>query len=118
MHLAVLARAFSMPTRRTTSNTRYRFHGEATVVYHEHFIRFIAHVCNAKDKPSETNTKQNFSNALKDVPTLTELCYIKSPFLGPLCLMLEPTSVEGILRLILTSVSTYFLSATSDIILI
>jgi len=61
------------------SNTRYGSHGEAAatiIVYRAHFIRFMEHIRNAKDKPGETNIEKNFANAIKDVLTLTELCVL------------------------------------------
>jgi hypothetical protein len=61
------------------SNTRYGSHGEAAatiIVYREHFVRFMEHVCAAKDKPVMTNIEKNFTNALTDIPTLTELCVL------------------------------------------
>ena len=61
------------------SNTRYGSHGEAAatiIAYHQHFIEFMQFVYFGKDKPGETNIEKNFSNALKDPPTLTELCVL------------------------------------------
>lgn len=61
------------------SNTRYGSHGEAAgtiIAYRQHFIDFMAFVRNAKDKPGETNIEKNFANALKDKPTVTELCVL------------------------------------------
>lgn len=61
------------------SNTRYGSHGEAAgtiIAYRQHFINFMEFVRNAKDKPGETNIEKNFANALKDTPTLTELCVL------------------------------------------
>ena len=61
------------------SNTRYGSHGEAAetiIAYCQHFINFMAFVRNAKDKPGETNIEKNFANALKDMPTVTELCVL------------------------------------------
>lgn len=61
------------------SNTRYGSHGEAAavlVVYHDHFTKFMEFVRDAKDKPALTNIEKNFLNALKDMPTLTELCVL------------------------------------------
>lgn len=61
------------------SNTRYGSHGEAAaiiLVYREHFLSFMAAIRDAKDKPGETNIEKNFAAAIKDIPTLTELCVL------------------------------------------
>ncbi|KDR65765.1 hypothetical protein GALMADRAFT_81499 [Galerina marginata CBS 339.88] len=61
------------------SNTRYGSHGEAAgtiIAYRQFFINFMEFVRNGKDKPGETNVEKNFANALKDVPTITELCVL------------------------------------------
>lgn len=61
------------------SNTRYGSHGEAAatiIVYLEHFKKFMKHVCDAKDRPGETNIEKNFASAIEDFPTLTELCVL------------------------------------------
>ncbi|CAA7263684.1 unnamed protein product [Cyclocybe aegerita] len=61
------------------SNTRYGSHGEAAatiVVYQDHFINFMDFVHDVKDKAGETNIEKNFADALKDIPTLTELCVL------------------------------------------
>ncbi|EDR08997.1 uncharacterized protein LACBIDRAFT_296659 [Laccaria bicolor S238N-H82] len=61
------------------SNTCYGSHGEAAgtiIAYHQHFINFMEFVRNTKDKPGEMNIEKNFANALKDTPTLTELCVL------------------------------------------
>jgi hypothetical protein len=33
-------------------------------------------ICDAKDRPGETNTEKNFSTTIKDISTLTELCVL------------------------------------------
>ncbi|KDR81599.1 hypothetical protein GALMADRAFT_221466 [Galerina marginata CBS 339.88] len=61
------------------SNTRYGSHGEAAatiIVYRDHFLSFMEAIRDAKDKPGETNIEKNFSTAIKDIPTLTELCVL------------------------------------------
>ena len=61
------------------SNTRYGSHGEAAatiIVYQGHFLSFMEAIRDAKDKPGETNIEKNFSAAIKDIPTLTELCVL------------------------------------------
>ena len=61
------------------SNTRYGSHGEAVatiIVYLEHFKNFMKHIRDAKDRPGETNIEKNFTSAIKDIPTLTELCVL------------------------------------------
>ncbi len=59
------------------SNTRYGSHGEAAgvlIVYRTHFLRFMEHIRDAKEKPGFTNIEKNFYMAIQDNPTLTELC--------------------------------------------
>jgi hypothetical protein len=61
------------------SNTRYGSHGEAAatiIVYLKHFIMFMNFVRTSKQRVLETNIEINFSNTLKDVPTLTEFCVL------------------------------------------
>ncbi|KAF8805877.1 hypothetical protein BYT27DRAFT_7257802 [Phlegmacium glaucopus] len=61
------------------SNTRYGSHGEASatlIVYCDHFVCFMEFVHDAKDKPSLTNIEKNFLDAIRDTPTLTELCVL------------------------------------------
>jgi hypothetical protein len=61
------------------SNTRYGLHGEAAatiIAYWDHFLSFMEAVQDVKDKPGETNIEKNFSTAIKDIPTLTELCVL------------------------------------------
>ena len=61
------------------SNTRYGSHGEAAgtiISFHSHFLLFMESVRDGKQKPGETNIEKNFTNALKDPATLTELCVL------------------------------------------
>jgi hypothetical protein len=61
------------------SNTRYGSHGEAAatiIVYHEYFVSFMDFVRNRKVKTVDTNIEKNFTKALGDPPTLTELCVL------------------------------------------
>ena len=61
------------------SNTHYGSHGEAAgtiISFHNHFLLFMESVRDGKQKPSETNIEKNFTNALKDPATLTELCVL------------------------------------------
>ncbi|KDR76527.1 hypothetical protein GALMADRAFT_67262 [Galerina marginata CBS 339.88] len=61
------------------SNTRYGSHGEAAaviLVYLSLFLSFMEAIRDAKDRPGETNIEKNFAAALKDIPTLTELCVL------------------------------------------
>ena len=61
------------------SNTRYGSHGEAAatiLAYRKHFLSFMEAIRDAKDKPGETNIEKNFMAAIKDIPTLTELCVL------------------------------------------
>ncbi|KAJ3559083.1 hypothetical protein NP233_g11353 [Leucocoprinus birnbaumii] len=61
------------------SNTHYGSHGEAAgtiIAYLDSFIAFMDSVRHQKENPSLTNIEQNFENALKDAPTLTELCVL------------------------------------------
>ncbi|KAF9552336.1 hypothetical protein CPC08DRAFT_698685 [Agrocybe pediades] len=61
------------------SNTRYGTHGEAAamiIAYRAYFISFMEFVRDGKDKPGETNIEKNFARALKDIPTVTELCVL------------------------------------------
>ena len=61
------------------SNTRYGSHGEAActiISFHNHFLQFMELVRDGKQKPGETNIEKNFTNALKDPATLTELCVL------------------------------------------
>ena len=54
------------------SNTQYGSHGEAAatiIIYRGHFLSFMEAICDAKDKPGETNIEKNFSVAIKDIPT-------------------------------------------------
>jgi hypothetical protein len=61
------------------SNTRYGSHGEAAatiLAYRKYFLSFMEAIRDAKDKPGETNVEKNFMAAIKDIPTLTELCVL------------------------------------------
>ena len=61
------------------SNTRYGSHGEAAgtiTSFYNHFLLFMESVRDGKQKPGETNIEKNFTNALKDPATLTELCVL------------------------------------------
>jgi len=61
------------------TNTLYGSHGEAAatiLVYYEHFVNFMEFIRITKDRPGQTNIEKNFAAALKDVPTLTELCVL------------------------------------------
>jgi len=66
------------------SNTRYGSHGHAAatiLIYREHFLSFMDAIRDAKDRPGETNIEKNFSEALKDIPTLTELAVLSLYFI-------------------------------------
>ncbi|KAJ2914003.1 hypothetical protein MD484_g6411, partial [Candolleomyces efflorescens] len=61
------------------SNTRYGSHGEAaaTILMHrDAFILFMQHVHDSKERPGHTNVEKNFTSALTDIPTLTELAVL------------------------------------------
>jgi hypothetical protein len=61
------------------SNTWYGSHGEAAaviLVYLTLFLSFMDANHDARDRPGKTNIEKNFSTAIKDIPTLTELCVL------------------------------------------
>jgi len=61
------------------TNTRHGSHGEAAttiLVYYEHFVNFMEFIRIAKDRPGQTNIEKKIATALKDVPTLIELCVL------------------------------------------
>lgn len=60
-----------------TSNTRYGSYGDASTIIVTHlpvFQSFMEFVRDKKEKPGLTNLELNFYNAIRDVPTLIELC--------------------------------------------
>ena len=62
-----------------TSNVRYGSHGNAAaelLTYLRHYIEFLDHIKDKKEKRRLNHMEQNLANALADIPTLTELAIL------------------------------------------
>lgn len=62
-----------------TSNIRYGSHGNAAaelLTYLLHYIAFLEHIKDKKEKRRLNHMEQNLANALTDIPTVTELAIL------------------------------------------
>ena len=75
-----------------TSNIQYGSHGNAAaelLTYLPHYIAFVEHVKDKKEKHCLNHIEQNLANALTDIPTVAELAilalcsiFVSKPYVG------------------------------------
>jgi hypothetical protein len=82
----------SCPPFPDVSNTRYGSHGEVAcelIARVPLYIAFLEYVRDSKDKQEFTNIESNLYDALKDIPTLTELAVMSLFYLSISCPYVE-----------------------------